>query len=54
MDLTKIRNACSECVYYIKENGTCQKKKCSGAGYGYVSFWDKVLCEPCKLDEEDK
>ena len=52
MDLRKpFRDACSECVYYHKENDTCQSKKCSDGGYGYVSFWDRVLCEPCRIDE---
>lgn len=54
MDLRKpFRDACSECLYYHKENNTCQSKKCSGHGDGYVTFWDRVLCKPLVLTEED-
>lgn len=39
---------CEYCVYYHKENNTCQSKKCSTAHEGYVSFIDRLLCEPYK------
>lgn len=40
------RNPCKECVYYAKENGTCQSKKCSTGGYGYVGWFDRLFCKP--------
>ena len=48
------RNPCAECVYYVKENNTCQSKKVATSGYGYVSFFDRLFCEPCKPKEDGK
>lgn len=36
---------CAKCVWYHKENKTCQKKKCAGYGYGYVTKNDRRFCE---------
>ena len=48
------RNPCSECDYYIKENNTCQSKKCGTGGDGRVDFIDKLFCEPYKdLNNDD-
>jgi len=46
------RNPCAECDYYIKENNTCQSKKVSTYGSGYVSFIDRMFCEPYKGEKE--
>ena len=32
-----MRNPCKDCIYYHKENGTCQSKKCATYGDGKVS-----------------
>ena len=45
-----MRNPCRECVYYHKENNTCQSKKCATGGTGHVSLFDMIFCEPCKDD----
>lgn len=45
------RDACKECIYYISENQTCQRKKCSGWGAGYVTKFDRRNCEPVKKEE---
>lgn len=39
---------CKECTYYHKNNGTCQLKKCSTAGYGYVTVTDTLSCKYSK------
>lgn len=41
------RDPCKECDYYVKENGTCQSKKCSTSN-PYVTKLDKLFCEPYK------
>ena len=43
-----MRNPCKECIYYHKENNTCQSKKCATGGLGYITIFDRLLCEPCK------
>lgn len=43
-----MRNPCNECIYYHKENNTCQSKKCATHGPGYVTFFDKLFCKPQK------
>lgn len=40
------RNPCLECHFYNRENNTCQSKKCSTGGSGYIGFWDRMFCEP--------
>ena len=48
-----MRNACiTGCVYYHKENNTCQAKKCSTGGPGYISWADKLFCKPVIREEE--
>lgn len=42
------RNPCKECDYYHKTNKTCHSKKCCTGRYGYVTFWDRLWCEPYK------
>lgn len=41
---------CKDCIYYHKENRTCQSKKCATGGSGKVSWIDKLFCSPCKKD----
>jgi len=41
-------NRCEECVYYHKENNTCQSKKCVTGKEGYITWVDKVFCNPLK------
>jgi hypothetical protein len=43
-----MRNPCKDCIYYHKENKTCQSKKCATGGNGKVSWIDRLLCSPCK------
>ena len=43
-----MRNPCKECDYYHAENNTCQSKKCCTGGEGYVTWWDRLWCEPYK------
>lgn len=35
---------CFTCGYYHKENNTCNAKKCSGYGIGYVTKSDQSTC----------
>ena len=35
---------CFTCGYYHKENNTCNVKKCSGCGIGYVTKSDQSTC----------
>ena len=35
---------CFTCGYYHKENNTCNIKKCSGYGIGYVTKSDQTTC----------
>lgn len=44
-----MRNPCKDCIYYHKENRTCQSKKCATGGNGKVSWVDRLLCSPCKV-----
>lgn len=41
-------NKCRECLYYHDKNNTCQSKKYSTYGYGYVNWWDQLFCKPYK------
>lgn len=45
-----MQNPCKDCIYYHKENRTCQSKKCATGGSGKVSWIDKLFCSPCKKD----
>lgn len=49
-----MKNPCKECVYYHKENNTCQSKKAATSGYGYVTFWDRLMCEPNRGVRKDE
>lgn len=49
-----MRNPCKECFYYHKENNTCQSKKCATGGPGYITVFDRLLCEPYKPPKEDR
>lgn len=49
-----MRNPCKECIYYHEENGTCRSKKCATGGDGYVTFWDRLFCDPYKDEKEGK
>lgn len=40
------KNACVKCGYFIRENGTCQLKKCATGTAGYVSLRDWLFCDP--------
>ena len=48
MEVTEMRNPCKDCIYYNKENKTCQSKKCATGGSGKVSWVDRLFCFPCK------
>ena len=48
-----MKNPCKDCIYYTDENNTCQSKKCSTGLEGYVTFWDRLWCEPCKEEGEE-
>ena len=48
-----MRNPCKECIYYHKENNTCQSKKCTTGEPGYITVFDRLFCEPCKPPKED-
>ena len=48
-----MRNSCKDCIYYHKENRTCQSKKCATGGSGKVSWVDRLFCSPCKKKVED-
>lgn len=37
-----------ECLYYNKENNTCQSKKCATGCDGTVTLLDRICCEPWK------
>ena len=37
-----MRNPCKECIYFHKENNTCQSKKCATGGPGYITVFDKL------------
>ena len=40
-----MKNKCKECIYYHENNGTCQLKKCSTTGCGYVTIANILSCE---------
>nr|DAH09633.1 MAG TPA: hypothetical protein [Caudoviricetes sp.] len=44
-----MRNPCKDCIYYHKENRTCQSKKCATGGSGKVSWIDKLFCSPVSV-----
>lgn len=44
---------CKDCIYYHKENRTCQSKKCATGGSGKVSWVDRMFCSPYKKDGGD-
>lgn len=46
------KNPCHKCGYYNKENNTCQSKKCCTGTDGYITFWDRLFCEPYILKAE--
>lgn len=48
------KDPCPECVYYHEENNTCQSKKVSTGGDGYVTLIDRVLCEPHKGERKEE
>ena len=48
-----MRNPCKECLYYIKENNTCQSKKCATGGDGTVTLLDRIFCEPMKGADDE-
>lgn len=48
-----MRNPCKDCIYYHKENRTCQSKKCATGGSGKVSWVDRMFCSPYKKDGGD-
>lgn len=35
---------CIKCTWYNEDNRTCQLKKCSTGGYGYVTIYDGLYC----------
>ena len=41
-----MRNPCKDCIYFHKENNTCQSKKCQTCGPGYITWIDKLFCSP--------
>ncbi len=41
-------NPCKDCIYYHKENRTCQSKKCATGGNGKVTLVDRLFCFPYK------
>ena len=46
-------NQCEQCIYYHRENNTCQLKKCSTfGGEGYVTSSDMKFCDFCKYKDE--
>jgi len=48
------KNACKECKYYHPENKTCQIKKVTTCGnHPYVTWIDRLLCEPQKVREKE-
>ena len=45
-----MKDPCKECIYYHKENNTCQSKKCATRGTGHITVLDRIFCEPMKRD----
>ena len=43
-----------ECLYYNKENNTCQSKKCATGGDGTVTLSDRIFCEPWRGEEHEQ
>lgn len=49
------RNPCSQCGYYNMPHnpkGGCQSKKVCNNGYGKVTWFDRMFCEPYKQDKD--
>lgn len=46
------KDNCKDCDYYIKENGTCQSRKCATCGTSpYVTKLDRLFCTPVKMEK---
>lgn len=45
---------CKECVFYHKENNTCQSKKCAGVNDGRITWIDILFCKPCKANDKER
>ena len=41
-------NPCKDCIFYHKENKTCQSKKWAIGGSGKVTLVDRIFCYPYK------
>ena len=50
-EVQAMRNPCKDCVYFNKENETCQSKKCATYGDGKVSWIDRLFCSPRKEND---
>ena len=48
-----MRNPCKKCLYYQKENNTCQSKKCCTGREGYVGIFDMIFCLPYEIKEKN-
>ena len=46
------RNPCKECDFYCEANNICKSKKVCTGLFGYVTFWDRLWCEPYKGGDE--
>lgn len=44
---------CKECVFYHKENNTCQSKKCACVNEGRITWIDILFCKPCKANDKE-
>lgn len=52
-ELRRLFLSCEEeCLYYNKENNTCQSKKCATGGDGTVTLLDRIFCEPYREEGE--
>ena len=47
-----MRNSCKKCIYCITENNTYQSKKCATAHEGYITFFDRLFCEPLMANDK--
>ena len=45
---------CNTCGYYHPENNTCNVKKCSGYGWGYVTKLDRKYCTSYRKQQENE
>lgn len=50
--MTFMKDNCKNCSWYHENNGTCQLKKCSTGGYGYVTFMNRLSCEHSKNNKD--